>query len=367
MHFQLYISIREMVWHAEMRLLFLLFCLLSGVVLFSACSNTDQLTINGYTWRGELPPYSQGAPWSPNNSKTFVNALPNSMHQAMFFNDKNTFNEFVTRYKDRIRQWSNDFLKSPGNKSDEELAEFLEQRLHESYSQNLSFLRSKYTGLTDRQYIVLNAMNLVHGHFDFGLPEFYNTDSKPIDFCLLTFGDCSEYANLLFNLLELQNIPAKIVGYTWNFDTSLLYQSGTSGNFQAGHQLVWSEGMLVDSEINVAFDVEGDYELRNRSIENPLIDMIDNHKIYGFYNWLLKPDIRKEQLARNMDGGIIAFYYHYYLAGLHKGKSYRQSFLPVVRFKKSSAYKSQKAQPIESAKLKPALECPGINGFKTQH
>ena len=45
------------------------------------------------------------------------------------------------------------------------------------------------------------------------------------------------------------------------------------------------------------------------------------HRAFGFYDWYLQPNVRQDQLARGVDGGIIAFYYQYYLAGIGQGNT----------------------------------------------
>ncbi len=286
------------------------------------------VTVKGHTWSGEVPPYLSHAPWlDQSGSRRHIDHLPREFHEALFFNSQATFEAFTSKYKDVYATWLGDIkrLRYPRKRA----WEFVRDRLNKNFHRNVEFIRSTYAGLTPKQYKVLDVMNLVHGYFRFGT---FNTRlGKQTAVQVNDLGDSSEIANLVSTLLTLWEIPHRIIGYAWRFESHAWKSTLALGDFFAGHQLVQAAGLIVDGETNMAFHVGDNYQLTGIAPERRLSELIAEHRIYGFYNWFLKPEVRAEQLKRGVDGGIIAFFYYYYLYGTDQADSHQMSYLPPVR------------------------------------
>ncbi len=280
-------------------------------------SKEEPVVINGYTWNGEMPPFRHDAPWHPTlASRLHLDNVPRHLHEGVYFNSREAFIEFAARYKDKLRTWVNVAVER--KYKSESLARFFRNMLFRDLSENLEYLAERYPGLTEKQYIVLNIMNLVHGNYKFGTVVANPND--PLDFIRNELADCSELSNLMAILLELQGIRSKSVGYVWNFPSCSYDGKTILGPFFSSHRLVWAENIIVDAETNLAFHIGKDYLMASLAPRDRLMWLLDNNRVYGFYNWFIKPDVREEQLARNQDGGLIAFYYYYYFYGTtHKG------------------------------------------------
>jgi hypothetical protein len=125
--------------------------------------------------------------------------------------------------------------------------------------------------------------------------------------------DCSEIAALTAALIKLQGINADHLSAMFDYSTRM-------GPAYAGHDIVYAAGMWVDAQINVAFAVDLS-AIAAVPPEQRLSTLLDAGQVYGFYNWYLKPEVRQNQLDHGLDGGILAFYYYWYFAGIGQGNS----------------------------------------------
>jgi hypothetical protein len=279
----------------------------------------EHIVINGYSYEGEFPPYRKDAVWFQGFNKTFIDNLPRYMLEALFFNNKDTFSNFVKNYKNTLKVWAkearNNDLKNPND-----IQTFFRAKLTDYFSRVRNDLIRLYPGLTENQYKLLMIMNLAHGNYEFAT----QTDEPNNLLELVEFikGDCSELEDLTASLANLLGIEGKYLGLYYDYNTPI-------GVFSSGHQVFYAEGLWIDSEINTAFKINFEQFLKVKSSER-LDYLINNKLIYGFYDWYLNPKVRKEQLLYNQDGGTIAFYYYYYFEGIDQGKSNMMPYLSKV-------------------------------------
>lgn len=275
-------------------------------------ATTDGGTTTTTTWyypySGEFPPYLAEAPWNPSFARQFVTSIPSATHRRLFFNSSARFQEFVYDYRGMLRRWYNT-AKNQGILQLEDFKTYLRGKLDEHFQQMRGVLEKRYAGLSDTDYRLLMAMNLTHGHFRYG--TVYSHKLNVMQLISRSTGDCTEYAELVYELARLMGISATIKSVGWNYSTSL-------GQFVASHMMVIANGLWIDPEINLAFRVDL-AKLRATDPISRLALVLNSGKVYGFYNYLIYPPIRSEQLARGVDGGVIAFYYYYYLRGMYQG------------------------------------------------
>ncbi len=283
----------------------------SGADLHSKTFGSWPLGVDRGPYFGERLPFTADAPWIPSNARGFVKALSYNQLRRLYFNSSNTYTSFVENYKDVLRSWISE-ADAAGVRTEAQLKTFLTRKLDEHFLAVRPLLAAQHPGLTDRDYRLLMAMNLAHGHLVYATAH---SDGRSIwKTVRLALGDCSEIADLCAALARLQGLDARLLGASMNFNSS-------QGPFVSGHQLVYVPGLwLLDAEINLAFRVDLN-RLSNVASPYRLQSLFDSRSVFGFYNWYLKPDVRQEQLSRSLDGGIIAFYYQYYLEAIARDNS----------------------------------------------
>lgn len=261
-------------------------------------------------YRGEQPPYLPTSPWTTTNRRSLVNQAPQQTVYRMDFNSRATYKAYVENFRGVLRAWVIEarlarlYANAP-------LLHFLRQHLQEHFRATRSLLAGTYRGLTDSAYYQLMALNLAHGHLDYATA--YSRGGKLFKIVNLVRGDCSEIADLTAALLRAEGFPAHVLGVVPN------YQS-PNGLFVSGHQVAYTPGMWLDAEANVGFGLSLN-QLGGITPSARMMTLLSQGHVYGFYNWYNNPLIRARQLARNLDGGIVNWYYYYFLEGYGQGKS----------------------------------------------
>lgn len=266
-----------------------------------------------YPYKGEYPPFLSDAARLPGFSATrarhFMAAVPTATHRRMFFNNAGMFQEFVYEFHGVLRRWHRSALYR-GIVQLDDFKAFLLDKLDSHFARVSDLLAARYPGLSETDYRLLMAMNLVHGHFQYG--TVYSDNLNVLQLTARTMGDCTEYAELVYELARLMGISATVSSIGWDFPTRL-------GRFYSSHVMVFANGLWIDPEINLAFRVDL-ATLRATDPARRLETILNSGKVYGFYNYLVYPSVRAEQLGRGVDGGVIAFYYYYYLMGMYQGR-----------------------------------------------
>jgi hypothetical protein len=263
-----------------------------------------------YPHSGEIPPYASGAPWNPDFPRKFVQATSSWLHSQMNFNSRSTFTNYVYTYFGVLRGWITEAYVL-GITEHDALQAFLLVKLNEKFAEVRPTLEIAYPGLTENKYRVLMSMNLSSGHFRFAPGRVVRS---LFDLLAVNDGNCAHLARTVQELTIIQGMTPRHIALLENFGTPY-------GQFSTGHNLTMVEGMIVDAEINVAFDIGTSGAFWNISGPSRLPRLFVDHKVYGFYNWLNSPPVRAEQLARGEDGGAIAYYYWFYLWGLDSGST----------------------------------------------
>jgi hypothetical protein len=273
-----------------------------------------------YPYAGEVAPYADGAPWNPDFDRKFVEATPSYLHRGMNFNTRSAFTEYVYTYHRVLRGWHSEAL-ALGLTERDAFRAFLRGKLDQKIAEVRPALEAKYPGLTDTQYRLLMTLNLVTGHFRFAagthIPSFLALVAAPD-------GNCGHIGRLVLELALIQDIPATDYALTERFDTPY-------GPFSTGHNLVFAGGLLLDAEINAAFQIGSFRELNAIWPTSRLPRLLAQDRVLGFYNWLNSPPVRAEQLNRGEDGGGIAYYYWFYLWGLDQGATQLRRIAPLAR------------------------------------
>jgi hypothetical protein len=174
-------------------------------------------------------------------------------------------------------------------------------------------------------------MNLVHGHCQFAAVS-TPLNANVLQLIALPEGCCTQEALLTERLATIMGISGAMMGVTVSF-------AGAYGSIFAGHYVYYADGLWVDAETNTAYGINLDSALGYASVPaneprsmsygallgiapyQRLQTLVNRHLVYGFYDYYLKPDVRQQQIKSGTDGGIIAFYYYHYLAGLGLGAS----------------------------------------------
>jgi hypothetical protein len=269
------------------------------------------LGLDQFPYQGDAPPYVDGAPWSATANRAFVTAQPLAELQAMDFNSESTYDTFVENYYGVLHSWVFE-ADLEGINSDAQLMPFLAAHMQAEFAQTRVLLASAYPGQALQTYQLLMAMNLAHGYFPYAATFHYRGLSLEQTLHLPT-GDCTQIANLTLGMVRAEGIPARELGQIYNYPSP-------QGLFQANHVVVYANGLWLDAEINTAFAIN----LNTLGAIPPaarLEQLLDNQEVFGFYDWYLQPQVRLDQLAQGQDGGIIAFYYQDYLAGIGQGNT----------------------------------------------
>jgi hypothetical protein len=268
------------------------------------------LGLDAQPYHGDVLPYAAGAPWDPDNSRAILTDETPALLQGMYFNSLVSYRLYVDQFYGVLRSWVHeaDLNRITGN---DELVAFLGRKLAAHFNQTGTTLARLYPGQTTETYRLLMAMNLAHGYFIYG--PAYGSHRAFNRLLHLSMGDCSEIADLAHLLIQAEGIPVQLVEQGYSYQSAI-------GFIGAGHVAVYAGGLWLDAEINTAFAFTF-RDLARTAPNQRLQSLLDHHRVYGFYDWYLQPQVRAEQLARGWDGGIIAFYYKYYLAGYQNGNS----------------------------------------------
>jgi len=279
---------------------------------------------------GELPPYQAGAPWYTGFSRSLFQAIPFSIDQALFVNNAQTYLPFATYFEGTLTNW----LAQANQQGITDLSDFqafLAQQLTALFQTTSAYFQALYPGLSNNQYQLLMIMNLVHGHYQFGTVS-TPSDENVQQLIALQEGCCTQEAALTERLAAIMGISGATINLQVNFH-------GPYGLVYAGHYIFYADGLWIDAETNTAYGINLDsslgftpdpadepgsitYEtLLSYSPYQRLQALLNLNLVYGFYDYLLKPDVRQQQINSGNDGGVIAFYYYHYLAGLRMGFS----------------------------------------------
>jgi hypothetical protein len=261
-------------------------------------------------------PFADNAPWSPHANRRFVEAEPQHLLSAMYFNTASARREYVENFAGVLRTWVAE-ADGLGIDSDADLMTFLGNALNAKFAMTRDLLARQFPGLPDETYRLLMTMNLVHGYFAYGPVPLAGRSLEQT--AHLVVGDCVEISDLLLSLVRAQGIPAHELAQSYHYLTP-------QGRFVASHDVVYADGMWLDAEINTAFGVNLS-QLRALSPDSRLQSLLNHHQVFGFYDFYLQPQVRLHQLREGQDGGIIAFYYQYYFEGIGKGHT-RIYFVP---------------------------------------
>jgi hypothetical protein len=246
--------------------------------------------------------------WDSNNNKTFVDALAPTVLQDMYFNNATQYHVYIKYFHGELRSWLAQ-ADAQGISTDAELVKFMGQKLQAEFPQVRNVLAKLYPRQTNETYQLLMAMNLADGYFNYAtVSRGYRTVEQTMH---LTSGDCRQIADLLSMLVRAEGIPVHELTQSYNYMTP-------QGLFQASHDVVYADGLWLDAEINTAFAVNLQ-QFTHISPNRRLDFLLDNHHVFGFYNWYLQPQVRAAQIANGYDGGILSFYYQYYFAGIGQG------------------------------------------------
>lgn len=259
-------------------------------------------------YRGEIRPYLSGAPWNPNNSRQFVDATPMWIHRRMDFNNRRNFYIYVYNFRYELRRWVGE-ARVRGLTDTPSLREFLAEKLEAKFIESRPLLESLYPGLTETKYRLLLSLNLAHGYYVFGGGASYRSVWALVNG---TVGGCDHLAYLVLELAGLLGVDAKHYALIVAYDTPF-------GRFGTGHNLVLADGMLLDAEVNVAFDIGAFGAISKSAPLSRLPALLASQKVYGFYDWLNYPPVRSEQLSRNQDGGVLSWLYQFILGGFSRG------------------------------------------------
>jgi hypothetical protein len=255
-------------------------------------------------------PFADSAVWSAKANRAFVQVESSSVLQTMYFNTPASYQSFVQNFSGVLRTWVHQ-ADAASITSDAGLQQFLDRRLNAKFALTHGLLAQAYPGQTAETYRLLMTMNLVTGFYRYA--SVAGGDRTLAQKLHLRSGDCTEIAELLQSLVQLQGIPAKELEQSYNFQTSV-------GHFIASHDVVYAGGLWLDAEVNTAFALNLTAIQRVPPAAR-LQSLLANNRVFGFYNWYLQPQVRAEQLARGLDGGILSFDYQYYFEGIGQGNT----------------------------------------------
>ncbi len=275
-------------------------------------SSSDSLPAGLATSFGRVAqgPQTDVAAWSANNNHAFVDAEPQTLLHQMYFNSPTTYQAYVHNFQGVLRDWVAQADRQ-GITDDASLMQFLGTHLQAEFQKTRSVLAQMYPSQSDETYHLLMDMNLAHGYYIYATVPIANR-SLYVQLHLHT-SDCVGIAQLLQFLVKADGIPARQLVQSYHYQSAL-------GPFIASHDVVYAGGFWLDAEINTAFRLNLAQLVRippNQRLES----LFEHHRVYGFYDWYLQPQVRQAQLARGLDGGIIAFYYQYYLGGIGQGRT----------------------------------------------
>ncbi len=255
--------------------------------------------------------------WAPSNSRAFATSVPAQLLEESYFNSPQTYRFYRSYFHGVLQQWVAQ-ADQQGITDNNGLVQFLGARMQTYFGQTRKHLATFYPGQTLETYQLLMAMNLAHGYFTYDtIPK---ADRSYDEILHLQAGDCVEIAQLLTILLHAEGVAARDLGLVDNFETNL-------GQFVSGHVLVNAGGLWLDAETNTAYALSLQQIERVPPAER-LQTLFDAGRVFGFYNWYLQPQVRQKDVAIGQDGGIVAFYYQYYLEGIGQGNT-KVYYLPA--------------------------------------
>jgi len=256
-----------------------------------------------------IPPYCPDSAWFKGFARRFVLANPQEVNRFLYAQHDSAFRDYKSVYEGTLRHWLENKL---ADTAPEKFLEVLKELIEHLYISNTEMLMRYYPDVPKEKLLLIHINNLVHGHFGFGTQRKVCQTSREL-FSLL-IGDCSELALAGAIMASLFTNDAKIISFFVDYQTEL-------GHFQAGHAIYTAGNYLFDPEVNMVITA---------TIENILAlpkshrftRLMEDNYIRIMYNRYLEPKKRKLQIEnRNTDGGVIVFYYPWYLRGLDGDKS----------------------------------------------
>ncbi len=250
-----------------------------------------------------LPPYLPGSAWCKGFARRFVLANPARVNEFLWRERKTAASDFQKAYEGTLRIWLRTDLK---NLSGTELAEALKNKIRDSLKDCKPLLKRYYPDMPEKDLLLVHINNLLHGHYEFkttyGQPE--NAESllrQPT-------GDCSELGRAGAVLASLFREDAQIFSFSSDYQTE-------QGRFQTSHCIYVTKDYIFDPVVNMVIrsDLKRILEI---APEKRFESLMDNGRIYLFHNRYLTPGVRKKQIeSYGTDGGILIFYYPWYLRG----------------------------------------------------
>ncbi len=264
-----------------------------------------------------LPPYSPKSAWCKGFARRFVLANPARVNEFLWREKKTAQADFRRAYEGTLRMWLAEDLR---DLSGTEFAKTLKRKIEESLKADTPMLKRYYPRVGEKDLLLVHVNNLVHGHYEFkttyGQPE--NAESLLRQ---LT-GDCSELGQAGAVLVSLFREDAKIFLFCSDYQTEL-------GQFQTDHCIYVTKDYIFDPVVNMVIrsDLKQILEI---APEKRFESLMDNGRIYLFHNRYLIPDVRKKCIkSYGTDGGVLVFYYPWYLRGFGlKGSKERHMDIP---------------------------------------
>ncbi len=260
----------------------------------------------------EAAPWTPGAPFAPSVNQVLFNNLSPTLLQKLYFNNALTYQDYALNYMGVLRGWLADTEVQA--LPDAAIPGYILAKLNALFPNVVNDLSTLYPGLTQEQYRLLMTMNLVQGYYEYTTTSYSGYDL--VDLLRLTQGDCSESAELFRALALLQGVPSQHVSWVINYVSP---EAGTE--VQMLHAMVVADGMVFDPLENIAMQIDLNFLQKAVPPEDRLAYLLNNHLLYGFYNWNLKPEIRQVYVEQNNDPGILPSFYYYLLEGMGQGSS----------------------------------------------
>ncbi|MDY7010241.1 MAG: hypothetical protein SVV80_05740, partial [Planctomycetota bacterium] len=271
----------------------------------------------------KFPPYSPKSAWCKGFARRFVLANPAKVNEFLWREKKTALGDFRKAYEGTLRMWLAKDLK---NLSGPEFAKTLKRKIEESLKADTPMLKRYYPRIGEKDLLIVHINNLVHGHYEFkttyGRPE--NAESllrQPT-------ADCSELGRAGAVLASLFRDDVKIFVFGIDYQTN-------HGRFESSHCLFATSDYILDPEVNMIIRA-GLNEILKIPADKRFERLMESERISLFHNRYLEPARRKAQIeTHGTDGGVIVFYYPWYIRGFDRGKS-RVTLLDIpkeLRFK----------------------------------
>jgi hypothetical protein len=273
------------------------------------------ITVNGWTWTGEQPPYADTAPWPDRPlEQAYVRALPDDIRFALDTNDQQTFTTFAQAYRNALPA----IMNAPDPR----------EAFIEHFTRHRAALGPSIARYTLAQQEALHAMQLVHGALLFGESEQRATSID--DLLAQTSHDAFDYITLLHEVLRVINVPSRLRSASWTTSSIEWSRGRPPYLFRHTHLLLWAEGMILDPLSNIAFDVDGSYWLDATPMGTRLTSLLEQGAVYRGYCWLNQRAVREQQIEQGVDGGLARYLVAYAIEGLDSNDMVVQSLISPI-------------------------------------